>query len=465
MLRKGLLKEYSHALSYVLKALDLSAIFFAGLLAYNVKFDTIELPDRYLVALLIATFLTPLMFRAFGVYESIRGKSFGQHLKNLAKAITVLLVLLAGLAFFTKRGDDFSRGWFGYWAFFAFVFLISFRGTLLVFLRFMRSRGLNERRVVILGRGELRNILMGTIQDAIWTGFRIVSVLDDEAHDIPCFIHGIPIEKTPDDLKTYLETQAIDELWLVMPLSAEARLKTILHELRHLTVTTRLVLDIFGLDLLNHSISYLEGIPVLNIRGTPMTGANRLMKAFEDRMLASLILVLISPIMLCIALAVKCSSPGPVFYRQKRVSWNGKEFDMLKFRTMPVDAEASSGPVWAKAGENRATRVGAFLRRTSLDELPQFINVLRGDMSIVGPRPERLVFVEEFKDKIPGYMQKHLVKAGITGWAQINGWRGNTSLEKRIEYDLYYIENWSLWFDLKIIFLTFFQGFINKNAY
>jgi putative colanic acid biosynthesis UDP-glucose lipid carrier transferase len=196
-----------------------------------------------------------------------------------------------------------------------------------------------------------------------------------------------------------------------------------------------------------------------------MIGGNRLVKACEDRVLAAFILLLTVPLFIVIAAAVKWSSKGPVFYRQKRISWNGKEFDMLKFRTMPVDAEAATGPVWAKPGEQRATKVGAFLRKTSLDEFPQFINVLRGEMSIVGPRPERLVFVEEFKDKIPGYMQKHLVKAGITGWAQINGWRGNTSLEKRIEYDLFYIENWSFFFDMKIIFLTVFRGLVNKNAY
>lgn len=230
-------------------------------------------------------------------------------------------------------------------------------------------------------------------------------------------------------------------------------------------MTSRLMLDLLGMDLLNHSVSEFAGFPTLNIRATPMIGINRVKKAIEDRVLASLILLLISPLLLIIAIAVKLSSPGSVFYRQKRVSFNGKEFEMLKFRTMPMDAESKSGPVWAKANENRATRVGAFLRKTSLDELPQFINVLRGDMSIVGPRPERQVFIDQFKDQIPGYMQKHLVKAGITGWAQVNGWRGNTSLEKRIEFDLYYIEHWSVLFDIKIIFLTFFRGFLNKNAY
>lgn len=463
MLRKGLLKEYSHALALVLRGLDVAAIFIAGLLAYFFKFGDLNLPDRYLIALLIATALTPWFFRIFNIYESIRAKTFAQHLRSIAKAILGLLVILAGLAFITKRGEDFSRGWFGIWAAFSFVLLISFRGSLLIALRFMRSRGLNERRVVILGSGELRNKLAETINEAIWTGFKIVALLDDKTYGT--VIQGVATQKTPDNLNEFITQNEVDELWLVLPLSAEDRIKRIQHELRHHTVTTRLVLDFFGLDLLNHSMEHLAGFPVVNLKSTPMVGMNRMMKAIEDRILSLLILMMISPILLIIAAAVKISSPGPIFYRQKRVSWNGKEFDMLKFRTMPVDAEAKTGPVWAKANENRATRIGSFLRKTSLDELPQFINVLKGDMSIVGPRPERLVFVEEFKEKIPRYMQKHLVKAGITGWAQINGWRGNTSLEKRIEYDLYYIENWSLWFDLKIIFLTLFQGFINKNAY
>ena len=196
-----------------------------------------------------------------------------------------------------------------------------------------------------------------------------------------------------------------------------------------------------------------------------MDGANRYIKALEDKLLAALILIIISPLLIILALGVKLSSKGPIFYRQERVTWYGKNFHMYKFRSMPVAAENDTGAVWAKAGENRATPFGAFLRKTSLDELPQFWNVLKGDMSIVGPRPERPVFVDKFKDEIPGYMQKHKVKAGITGWAQVNGWRGDTDLNKRIEHDLHYIENWSLWMDIKIIFLTIFKGFIHKNAY
>jgi putative colanic acid biosynthesis UDP-glucose lipid carrier transferase len=209
----------------------------------------------------------------------------------------------------------------------------------------------------------------------------------------------------------------------------------------------------------------VAGIPTLDVSVSPLHGVNRYIKEIEDRLLALIALLLISPLMLIIALGVKLSSPGPVFYKQERVGWNNRRFVILKFRSMPVDAEANSGAVWAKPGEKRATRFGSFLRKTSLDELPQLINVLRGDMSLVGPRPERPDFVEVFKDQVPNYMKKHMVKAGITGWAQVNGWRGDTDLNQRIEHDLYYIQHWSIWFDLEIALRTVFTGFVNKNAY
>jgi putative colanic acid biosynthesis UDP-glucose lipid carrier transferase len=202
----------------------------------------------------------------------------------------------------------------------------------------------------------------------------------------------------------------------------------------------------------------------LDLRVSPMSEpANVLLKAIEDRLLSLLILLLISPVMLLLALGVKLSSPGPVFYRQERVGLNGKPFNMLKFRSMPVDVE-KDGVKWGSAGSKTNTWFGAFIRKTSLDELPQFINVLLGDMSIVGPRPERSVFVEQFKHEIPGYMQKHMVKAGITGWAQIHGLRGDTCLKTRVEFDLWYIQHWSLWLDIKIIILTLFKGFVHSNA-
>lgn len=465
MLPKGLLKEYSHAIIFILRILDIMAVITAGMAAYYMKFGHLHLTSYYRVALWVAVPLTFIIFSLYHIYESSRGKSFLYHAGRLMFAVFTVILLLIGIAFFTKSGTDFSRIWFVNWAWMALSLLIAFRYSLVMLLRLMRSHGWNEHHIIIIGAGKLGIKLAETLQQAEWTGFRVHAFFDDAAENKPKFISSIPVLKTPDHISDYIQQVGIDEIWLALPLCAEQRVKEILHELRHQTITTRFALDIFGLDLVNHSVTELAGFPVLNIRSTPMTGMNRLIKAIEDRVLACIILLLISPVLLVLAMLVKLSSPGPVFFRQKRVGWNGKEFEMLKFRTMPVDAEAKTGPVWAKQNENRATKIGAFLRRTSLDELPQFINVLQGDMSIVGPRPERKFFVEQFKEQIPRYMQKHMVKAGITGWAQIHGWRGNTSLAKRIEYDLYYIENWSLLLDLKIIFLTIFQGFIHKNAY
>jgi putative colanic acid biosynthesis UDP-glucose lipid carrier transferase len=227
-----------------------------------------------------------------------------------------------------------------------------------------------------------------------------------------------------------------------------------------------MVPDMSSLRMLNQSVSQIDGIPIINMSVSPMQRGNLLAKWLEDKVLSILILLLISPLMLIISLAVALTSPGPVFYTQERISWNGKRFKMLKFRTLHLDADTQNGaPVWGNARSKKTTPIGAFLRKTSLDELPQFINVLKGDMSIVGPRPERTVFVDQFKHEIDCYMKKHLVKAGITGWAQINGWRGDTCIKTRVDYDLYYIEHWSLWFDPKIILLTLRKGFIHSNAY
>jgi putative colanic acid biosynthesis UDP-glucose lipid carrier transferase len=234
--------------------------------------------------------------------------------------------------------------------------------------------------------------------------------------------------------------------------------------MRQTTSVVRFVPDIHSFHLLHHSVSEVAGLPVLTLTDSPHTGLDSTLKALEDFVLATLLLLVNLPFWIVIAIGVKVSSPGPVFYRQERVTWNGQRFAMLKFRSMPEHAEAGSGPVWSRQGEARATRFGSFLRRYSLDELPQLLNVLKGDMSLVGPRPERPEFVREFRQRIPGYMQKHLVKAGITGWAQVNDLRGDSDLEQRIQYDLYYIDNWSLWFDMRILALTLWHILTSRNA-
>jgi putative colanic acid biosynthesis UDP-glucose lipid carrier transferase len=228
-------------------------------------------------------------------------------------------------------------------------------------------------------------------------------------------------------------------------------------QLHSTVVEIKLVPDIASLRLLNYSTTYLDGMPIINLSISPMSLSNKMIKWLEDKVLASFILMAISPLLIVIAIGIKLTSKGPVFYRQERIGVNGKKFNMLKFRSMPVNDNKDI--IWGNADAKQKTKIGQFLRTTSLDELPQFINVLKGDMSIVGPRPERTVFVEQFKHEIDSYMQKHLVQAGITGWAQVNGWRGDSSLKNRLEYDLFYIENWSLLFDLKIIMMTVYKGF------
>jgi putative colanic acid biosynthesis UDP-glucose lipid carrier transferase len=266
-----------------------------------------------------------------------------------------------------------------------------------------------------------------------------------------------------NEFDALLGSSELDGVWITLSLSNINYLDKLKVIFQNASVPVRYVPDVSALRIINNSVANIEGIPVISLTDSPMYGFNLVLKWLEDKMLSLAILIISSPLLILTAIAVKLSSPGPVIYRQERVGWSGEVFNMYKFRSMPVDSE-KGGVEWG-ARSKQPTKIGAFLRKTSIDEFPQFINVLKGDMSIVGPRPERAVFIDKFKKEIPGYMQKHLVKAGITGWAQINGWRGDTDLHKRIEYDLFYIENWSLWFDLKIIVMTIYKGFINRNAY
>lgn len=465
MFPRGLLREYSKPLSIVARVMDTICVLSGGVFAYIWRFDDLVMPTRYQIVILLASLLTIIIFHLSGIYRSWRGQEWLYQARVVTLSWSSVIISLLILAFITKTGANFSREWMGVWAIFAWILLLLFRFSLTLILRAMRSSGMNHRRIVIVGAGDLGRQVARNIHNAEWSGLDLIGFFDDKTAFHGMQIEGVKVRGSINKLSNLAERGHVDEIWLALPLRAEIRVKEILHELRHCTSTIRFVPDIFGLRLLNHSVAEVAGLPVINLSESPMHGSSRLIKFFEDKLIATVILILISPILLVIAIGVKISSPGPIFYRQERVSWNSKNFMMLKFRSMPIDAEKSTGAVWAKSGESRATKFGSFLRKTSLDELPQFINVIKGDMSIVGPRPERPLFVNKFKDEIPDYMKKHMVKAGITGWAQVNGWRGDTDLNKRIQYDLYYIENWSLWFDLRIIVLTLFKGFINKNAY
>lgn len=463
MAYRGILKEHSSILSLMLRLLDALAIFSAGLLAHYFYLDAWVTPQNYIQAMSVAVIAAAWLFSQFDLYRTWRGASLVEEVRSITLAWLSVLLILFAFAFAMKMGQNFSRGWAGSWAVLGLICLVSFRVILRSVLRWIRRKGLNRRRIVIVGATDLGYEVAKRLERSPWTGLQLMGFFCDAKREVDASDGAGPILGGLSDIGAYVADHTIDQVWITMPLKDEDKVRAVLDELRHAMVDIRFVPNIFGFRLLNHSVTEVAGLPVLNLSATPMHGVNRMVKAMEDRLLALVILLLISPIMLLLAVAVKLSSRGPVFYRQERIGWNGEAFNMLKFRSMPVDVE-KDGVSWGGAQNKTLTRFGAFIRKTSLDELPQFLNVLKGDMSIVGPRPERAVFVEQFKEEIPGYMQKHLVKAGITGWAQINGWRGDTDLKKRIEYDLFYIENWSVWFDLKIIVMTFVKGFFDKHA-
>ncbi|MEO5968489.1 MAG: exopolysaccharide biosynthesis polyprenyl glycosylphosphotransferase, partial [Bdellovibrionia bacterium] len=266
-------------------------------------------------------------------------------------------------------------------------------------------------------------------------------------------------------IREFVRKRNPDQVLLALPRSQYADLERILELLKDETMDVQLIPDIHEYITLGCAVEDFDGLPIVNLNDSPMNGWGSLAKRTTDIALSSIALLVLSPLMILIALAIKIFSPGRVFYKQERMGLDGRNFKMIKFRSMAPNAEASSGAIWAQPNDQRRTKLGIFLRSTSLDELPQLWNVMRGDMSLVGPRPERPVFVTQFRQEIPHYMLRHKVKTGITGWAQVNGWRGNTSLDRRIECDLYYIRNWSYFLDIKIIFLTLWKGLVNKNAY
>lgn len=457
-------KEFS-SFSLFYRFLDLLVIMTSAVVAYFIYFNSFELPQRYLLALLITFLLSLVVFSSFDLHKTWRGSLLHQEIKKIILAWGSVFLLLTLLVFITKSNDQYSRGWFLIWFFMGLSLDLGIRGFIRKYLSVLRRNGQNHRDIIIIaGEGDMGLQVVNTLYKEMWTGLNVAGYFTDNDNSQRPDDRNIHIAKF-SDLAEFLTHNTIYQIWITMPLSAEKQVKEILHSLRFYSGDIKYIPDFYGFNLINHSFSEIAGIPIVNLTESPFSDGTRFIKSVQDFLFSMLILILISPLMLLIAIGIKITSRGPVFYQQKRVSWNNSTFNMLKFRTMPVDVEQKTGAVWAQKGEKRTTSIGGFLRKTSLDELPQFINVLKGDMSIVGPRPERPFFVEQFKEEIPLYMKKHMVKAGITGWAQVNGLRGNTDIHKRIKYDIYYIEHWSFWLDLKIIFLTIFKGFVDKNAY
>jgi Undecaprenyl-phosphate glucose phosphotransferase len=325
--------------------------------------------------------------------------------------------------------------------------------------------GIGLKKILIAGSGDLGRLVADKILEHRELGYQIVGFVDDRAGGDHLGYRGFPLLGTLDDAADITAQESIDHLYVALPPEQHVRMLELLESTSREMVDVKVVPDLLQVIALRARLEDLDGIPVININEPPLQGFNSIVKRGIDIVMSAIALAILALPIGLIALFVKLTSKGPVLFHQERMGLDGKPFTIVKFRSMYDDAERHTGPVWAIADDPRVTNLGRFLRRSNLDELPQLWNVLRGDMSIVGPRPERPHFVEQFKHKIPQYMLRHKVKAGLTGWAQVNGWRGNTALEKRIEYDLYYIENWSVRLDLKIMWLTLLKGFFHKHAY
>jgi Undecaprenyl-phosphate glucose phosphotransferase len=464
-----MLKRHSQFLQSVLFLFDLTVICVCWVASYNLRFLQGLAPidkgippfDIYLSLLLPILVVWGISFRAFNLYRPRRMGSHMAEFFDIAKANTISVLVLVAFTFFLRQ-FEYSRLVFLYFWLLNLVALGFSRMAFREGLRFMRKQGFNQRHCLIIGAGKLGQQVARLVALHSEFGIKVQGFLTRHPNKLGRTYEGINVIGLYTDLEKY--APALDMVFLCLPPDEEQGAEKTLQFLTTTTLEVKVIPSIYEFITLRAEAEMFEGLPVITLQGSPLYGWNVILKAITDFVGAALALTVTAPLMAVIALAVKLTSRGPVFYRQERMGMDGKPFMMLKFRTMQIDHSGDTVLLTPK-NDPRVTPIGRFLRKTSLDELPQFFNVLKGDMSIVGPRPERSWVVDEVRKQIPLYMLKHKMKAGITGWAQVNGWRGDTSLDKRIEYDLYYIEHWSLWFDLKIAWLTIWRGFVHKHAY
>ena len=437
--------------------------------AYWIRFRLLDLPtplgvpplERYLWFGAVVTLGGLLILRSFRLYRSARTARLSQELWTLAQGV-VILAALAALASYALRGE-LARSVLFLFAVLAAASLMAAHVLIRVTLRALRRGGRNLRHVVIVGTGELAERVARKMVSESDYGLSVIGMVSAAGTPEGTRVAGFPVIGSVSDLPGLVERTRAELVYVALSRTEHEAELDALDRLADSTAAVRLVPDLARAHTLNASVEDFDGTPVVLVTETPEQGWNGVLKRGFDLVVSAIGIVALSPILALIALWVKMDSSGPVFYAQDRVGVNGRRFRMFKFRTMRSDAEAG-GPGWSRAEDPRRTRAGAVLRRLSLDELPQLWNVLVGHMSLVGPRPEQPVFVDRFRASIPRYMLRHHVKSGITGWAQVNGLRGDTPLERRIEYDLYYIEHWSMAFDLKILFLTLFRVFRDPSA-
>jgi len=460
-----------------------SAVLFAGLLvmidvvmmvvafifSYYLRLWTEQLTPAelgslraYASVILIQVLTLVSVFFFTRLYHRQRGLSLVDEFYSVFVAVSVgTIISVAANSFLIRNGPDYSRRMIVFSWILTIVLVTLGRLLYSRLIWSLQSRGIGGARVLIVGTGETGRMVLQAIRRLPGLGYEMAGMVsqDSRAEDL-----GVPILGTTDELLSLVRSEHIDEVIIALPDATSREILPIISDCHRARVATRVYPSAFQLITSDLSIGHLGGLPLLTVRDTVLRGWRLTLKRAMDIVGSVVGLVILSPFMVLTALLIKLNSPGSAFYTQERMGLDEKPFHMVKFRSMREGAENETGPVWAVKGDPRRTRLGAFIRRHSLDELPQFINVFLGEMSLVGPRPERPVFVEQFKQIIPRYVERHQEKAGMTGWAQVNGLRGDTSIVARTKYDLYYIENWSILFDLKILIKTFFTFFRDKAA-
>ncbi len=461
--------DFETVLIGALRVSDVAIVVLAGVFAFWLRHGATSPPSNpYLVAIAIAAILMANYAHFARIYSLAALRRVLAGYGALATAWFGVAITLVAIAYLTKSSDLFSRLWFVIWIALALTALFLLRLAIADQVRTWMHEGKLTRNLVIVGAGEYGERLMQRLALHPDPSLRVLGLFDDRRTRVAHEIQGVPLRGTVNDLLLFARRHRVDEIVIALPWRAGPHLVELLSRLRSVPADVKLCPEMVGLDLPAIGYSTLAGLPMLNVFERPLGGWSHVVKAIEDRVLGAFLFVATLPLCLLIAAAIKLDSRGPVLFRQTRYGFNNEEFAVLKFRTMRVGAEGGA-VAQARRSDPRITRVGALLRRTSLDELPQLYNVLKGEMSLVGPRPHAVPHNQQYAALIGGYLGRHRVKPGMTGWAQVHGLRGETAtaehMRLRVEYDIHYIEHWSLGLDLKILFLTLFVGFVNENAY
>lgn len=454
--------------------IDALVVIASWMLAWVIQFkilgETTGLTFRQYMVVLI--FLVPVyltLYMAFSLYttKSVRRKQV--ELGKIAQADTIGLLIFLAAMYLTRSSSDITDNYSRRMLFYFYVINIAMEGLVRNFIRLglqrLRRKGFNQKHMLLVGYSRAAEEYVDRMKANPEWGYELMGILDD---NVECGMRyrGVQVVGRTEEIEELLDRTSPDEIAITLGLSEYSKLEHIVAVCEKSGVHTKFVPDYNNIIPTRPYTEDIDGLPVINIRHVPLTNTfNAVLKRVMDFAGGLAAIILFSPVMLITAIAIKATSPGPLIYTQERVGLHNKNFRMYKFRSMDVQSPKKERGAWTVPDDPRVTPIGKIIRKTSIDELPQLFNVLKGDMSLVGPRPERPFFVEKFREEIPRYMIKHQVRPGLTGWAQVNGYRGNTSIRKRIEYDLYYIENWTPGFDIKILFLTIFKGFVNKNAY